>query len=337
MIIALDAYGSDNAPFPEVEGAILALKENVCQKILLVGKEDILKKELSKYLYDSNRIEIVHADDIISMDESASTAAKSKKDSSIVKGIKLHHEKKADAFVSAGNTGAVMAASLFTYGRIKNVLRPALALNFPTSKGSEIILDVGANVDCAPEHLFQFALLGQFYSRFLLDIEKPTVALLNIGEESKKGNELTKKVYQILSENQNINFVGNIEGKDVLRGVADVIVADGFVGNVMLKTVEGVAISLFEMMKEGMRKDWIAKIGALLSYPVFSYIKKKLDHTEYGGVLLVGLNGLSIIGHGRANAKAIKNAVRFAAKMAESGFLQHSIDYFEGRKYELES
>jgi len=332
MIIALDAFGSDNAPFPEIEGAVIAIKENVCQKILLVGKEEILKKELEKYFYDKSRIEIIHAPDIITMEDNPSTAAKAKQQSSMVVGIKLHHEGKADAFVSAGNTGAVMAASLFTYGRIKNVLRPALALNFPTSKSSEIILDVGANVDCTPEQLVQFAQLGSLYSQFFMKISSPRVALLNIGEESKKGNELTKTAHALLIERKDLNFVGNIEGKDLLAGIVDVIVCDGFVGNVMLKTVEGVAVSLFDMIKDGIKKDWIAKLGALLTYPVFSYIKKKLDHTEYGGVLLVGLNGISIIGHGRSNSKAVKNAVKFAARMAESGFLSHSREYFEGNQ-----
>ncbi len=328
MRIALDAFGSDNAPHPEVEGAVLAIKEDLCSKVLLVGKEDVLRKELDRYLYDKKRIEVVHASEIISMEDSASSAVKSKKDSSLNRAILLYKEGLADAVVSAGNTGAVMAASLFAYGRIKHVLRPAIAITFPTMKRHEIILDVGANVDCEPEHLVQFAKLGNIYAQFLFEIEHPLVALLNIGEESKKGNDLTKAAYKLLSEQTDIKFYGNIEGKDLLKGIVDVIVCDGFVGNVMLKSVEGAAISIFEMLKQQFNKDWIAKLGAMLSFPVYRYIKKKMDHNEYGG-LLVGLNGISIIAHGRSNALAIKNAVRFGARIAESGFLKHVQDYYE--------
>ncbi len=332
MRIALDAFGSDNAPFPEVEGAILAIKEDVCEKILLVGREEQLKKELDKYFYDRSRIEIVPASEVITMDDSPAKVVKQKKDSSMVRAVALHRDGLADAMVSAGNTGAAMSASLFSYGRITNVLRPAIAITFPTTKHPEIILDVGANVDCSPENLHQFAVMGSLYSHFLYNIQRPKVALLNIGEESKKGNSVVKKVYPLLDADEAINFIGNIEGKDLLKGVVDVVVCDGFVGNVMLKTVEGVAFSIFDMMREQMQKDWIAKIGGLLSYPVYSYLKKKLDHSEYGGSLLVGLNGLSVISHGRSNAKAIKNAVRFAAKIGASGFIKHSQEYFEEYK-----
>lgn len=331
MRIALDAFGSDNAPFPEVEGAVLAIKEDVCEKIMLVGDEQILKGELEKYYYDSSRIEIVHAPGRITMDESASKAARLKKDSSMVKTVTLHHEGFADAAVSAGNTGAMMAASLFTYGRIPNVLRPAIAVAFPTQKNYEIILDVGANVDCEPEYLVQFAQLGSLYFRFLFGVESPRVSLLNIGEESRKGNELVKTAFQLLSETKDINFVGNIEGKDVMKNITDVIVCDGFVGNVMLKTIEGAVLSIFEILKDQMQKDWVAKIGAMLSYPVYAYLKKKLDHSEYGGALLVGLNGVSVVSHGRSNAKAIKNSVRFAAKMAATGFVQDTQKFYEGK------
>lgn len=329
MKIALDAFGSDNAPLPEVEGSVLAIKENVCEKIFLVGKEEELAKHLEKFIYDKKRIEIVNASDVITMEDDPSTSARTKTDSSLVRSIRLHHEGIADAAVSAGNTGAVMAASLFTYGRVKNVLRPAIALTFPTIKGQEIVLDVGANVDCEPEYLEQFAVLGALYARFLYNIDSPKVSLLNIGEESKKGNELTKASYQLLSNNPNINFIGNIEGKDLLKGVTDVVVCDGFVGNVMLKSVEGAAIAIFDIMKEQMKNDWIAKLGALLSYPVYKYLKKKLDHTEYGGALLAGLNGISVVAHGRSNAYAIKNAVRFGSKISETAFIAHVKEYFE--------
>ena len=331
-VVALDAFGSDNAPFPEVEGAVIAINENLCDKIYLVGKEDILKAELNKFFYDTSKIEIVHASQIISMSDSPSIVAKSKKDSSLLKAIKLHKDGIANAVVSAGNTGAVMAASLFTYGRIKNIIRPAIAIALPTQKDPAIILDVGANVDSSSDMLVQYAKLGSLYSKFFFEINKPKVALLNIGEESSKGNDLAKNTFKKLSTFSDINFVGNIEGKDLLKGETDVVVCDGFVGNVMLKTVEGVALAIFGIMKEQMKKDWIAKLGAMLSYPVYAYLKRKLDHSEYGGALLVGLNGISIITHGRANAKAIKNAVKVAVHISESGFIEHCKKYFEGTK-----
>ena len=329
MRIALDGFGSDNAPFPEVEGAILAIKENLCEKVFLVGKENILKKELEKFFYEKKRIEIVHAPEVITMEDPPSSVAKQKRNSSIVKAVALQKKGLADGLVSAGNTGAVMAASLLGYGRIKNILRPAIAMTLPTKMKPTIILDVGANVDCSSENLVQFAKLGSLYARFFFKNENPRVALLNIGEESAKGNELVKKAFSKLSRYPDINFAGNIEGEGILSGKFEVIVCDGFVGNVMLKTVEGVAFAIFDMMKEQMKKDWVAKIGALLSYPVYSYLKKKMDHTEYGGALLVGLNGISVISHGRANAKAIKNAIRFAVNIAESGFIEHTKKYYE--------
>ncbi len=329
MIVALDAFGSDNAPFPEVEGAVLAIKENACDKILLTGKEDILKKELEKYYYDSTRIEVVHASQVVTMDDKASSSVKSKKDSSLVKAILLHKEGKADTVVSAGNTGAVMAASLLNIGRIKNVMRPAISIHLPTMSGNTIMLDVGANVDCTPDYLVQFARLGSLYSQFFHKIDNPKVALLNIGEESMKGNELAKKTYQLLLVEPGINFVGNIEGKQVMKGEVNVVICDGFVGNVMLKTLEGAAVSIFRMMKEQIKKDWIAKIGAMLSFPVYQYLKKKLDHSEHGGALLTGLNGTVLVAHGSSNAIAIKNAVRFGARIAQSGFLEHAKEFFE--------
>jgi len=326
--IALDAFGSDNAPYPEIEGAVMAVKEECCEQVILVGEESILNRELSRFIYDKNRIRLVNAPDRISMEDSAGIAVRSKPNSSLVKAVNLHHNGEAEAMVSAGNTGAVMAASLLSYGRIQNVQRPAIAVTFPTQKNYVILLDVGANVDCTAEHLMQFAHLGKIYSEFLLHVQNPRISLLNIGEEDTKGNSLVKEAYPKLVEAADLNFIGNIEGKDVLKGNTDVIVCDGFVGNVVLKTIEGAAISIFELLKEQINKDWIAKLGAMLSFPVFTYLKKKLDHTEYGGALLVGLNGASIISHGRANAKAMKNAIRFAARTVQSGFVQHSQAYF---------
>ncbi|HRX76245.1 MAG: phosphate acyltransferase PlsX [Candidatus Cloacimonetes bacterium] len=329
MRVALDAFGSDAAPFPEIEGAVLAIKEDLCSEVILVGNQEVIAAELSKYYYDSSRIKIENASERIEMGDSAASSVRSKRDSSMVRAIALHKEGKADVAISAGNTGAMMSASLLTLGRMKNVLRPAIAVVFPTQQGHEIILDVGANVDCEAQHLLQFAVLGSKYFEYFFKEPRPRISLLNIGEESAKGNSMSKEAHQLMASSPDINFVGNIEGKDVISGVTDVIVCDGFVGNVMLKTVEGVGFSIFSILKEQINKDWVAKIGAILSYPVYSYIKKKLDHTEYGGALLVGLNGISVVSHGRSNAKAIKNAIRFGARIAESGFVKHTQEYFE--------
>lgn len=328
MRIAVDAFGTDNAPFPEVEGAVQAIREDLCEQVILVGSEQVLKQELGKFIYPQDRIVVVDAPDRIGMEDSASSSVRSRPDSSLVRTVELHKNGEADAAVSAGNSGAVMASSLLAYGRIKNVLRPAIAGSFPTQKNYEIILDIGANVDSTAEHLVQFAKLGSLYAEFLLQVKNPRVSLLNIGEESAKGNQMVKEVHQLLSESKDINFIGNIEGKDVLKGITDVIVCDGFVGNVMLKTIEGAAISIFELLKEQLNKDWIAKLGAMLSYPVYTYLKKKLDHTEYGGAILIGLNGLTVISHGRSNAKAMKNAIKFAVRTAQSGFIAHAQEFF---------
>jgi glycerol-3-phosphate acyltransferase PlsX len=330
--IAVDAFGSDNAPLPEIEGAVLAIKENFCDEVILTGDEKILSQHLSKFIYEKSRISIVHASQRITMEDEPSSSYRTKQDSSLVKAIQLHKQGLCEAVVSAGNTGAVMAASLFTYGRIPNVMRPAIAIQFPTQQNHEIILDVGANVDCEAEHLLQFAQLGKLYSQYFFKLENPRVSLLNIGEESAKGNSISKDAHKLLAASPDLNFIGNIEGKDVLSGITDVIVCDGFVGNVMLKTVEGALISMFAILKEQFNKDWVAKLGAMLSYPVYAYLKKKLDHTEYGGALLVGLNGTSVISHGRSNAKAMMNAIRFAARISKSGFVEHSKQYFGSLK-----
>ena len=329
MRIAVDAFGTDNAPFPEIEGAVLAIKEDLCEEVILVGDEGKIKHELEKFFYPQKRISVVNATQRIEMEDSGATAVRSKRDSSLVKTIELHNQGLADAAVSAGNTGAVMSASLLIYGRIKNVLRPAIAVVFPTETGHQILLDMGANVDCTAENLVQFAKLGSMYFKYFFQEEHPRISLLNIGEESAKGNATTKQAYQLLSQEKELNFIGNIEGKDIIKGITDVVVCDGFVGNIVLKTIEGVGFSIFEILKEQINKDWIAKLGALLSYPVYTHIKNKLDHTEYGGALLVGLNGISVVAHGRSNAKAMKNAIRFAALIAKSGFVTNARNYFE--------
>lgn len=329
MRVALDAFGSDKAPFPEIEGAIQAIKEDICDEIILVGDEAVLRRELEKYFFARDRISIEPASERITMQDHAAEAVRAKKDSSMVRTVQLHRSGAADAAVSAGNSGAFMTASLFAYGRIRGVSRPAIAVTLPTMKHPEILLDMGANVDCDAENLLQFAQLGKIYFSYIYNVAEPRIALLNIGEESAKGNLMSRDAWNLLSQAKDLNFVGNIEGKDVLKGDCDVIVCDGFVGNIVLKTLEGAIYSIFELLNEQLNKDWIAKLGAVLSYPVFKYLKHKLDQTEIGGALLVGLNGCSIICHGSSNAKAIKNAINFAVRTAQSGFVHHTREYFE--------
>jgi len=331
MNIALDAFGSDNAPAPEVEGAIRAIHEEFCDKIYLVGKKQQLKKELKKYYFDEDTIEIIPSEQIIKSSEKPLKEVKRKKESSLIKAIELVKDKKASALVSAGSTGAVMAGSLLNLGRIPGILRPALAVQLPTIKDPVVVLDVGANVDCSVKNLVQFAEMGNIYSSYLTKQENPKVALLNIGEEKKKGNEITKATHEELEKNKSINFVGNIEGKDILKGKVNVIICDGFVGNIMLKTVEGVALSLFEILKKQFNEDWVAKIGAILSYPAFKHFKKKVDYTEYGGAFLLGLNAISIIAHGRSNSKAIFNALKFASFSIKSKFLPHMKKFYKSK------
>lgn len=332
ITVGLDAFGSDNAPYPEVEGAIIALKEDICDKILLYGDEAILSKELGKYFFDKSRLEIVHCSERVTMSDSPAKIMRQKKDSSLVRLIQDCHDNKVQVAVSAGNTGAVMSASLIIYGRLKNFLRPAIATLFPTIKGVELLLDVGANAECNVENLVQFAEIGSLYTRYFFKIDQPRIGLINIGEESSKGSELYKSTYQSLSRHPDINFVGNIEGKDLLKGDVDVIISDGFTGNIILKTVEGAASSMFKILKEQFKEDWISKIGALLAYPAFAFLKKKVDHSEYGGALLVGLNGLSVVAHGRSDAKAIKNAIKTSVRMVNSKFIEHAREYYESKK-----
>ncbi|MDP8221495.1 MAG: phosphate acyltransferase PlsX, partial [Candidatus Stygibacter frigidus] len=258
ITVGLDAFGSDNAPFPEVEGAIIALREGICDKILLYGDQSILSKELEKYFFDKTRLEIIHCSERVIMSDSPTKIMRQKKDSSLVRLIKDCDDKKVQVAVSAGNTGAVMSASLFIYGRLKNFLRPAIATLFPTIKGVELLLDVGANAECSVENLVQFAEIGSLYTRYFFKIDQPRIGLINIGEESSKGNELYKSTYKVLSNHPDLNFAGNIEGKDILSGDVDVIISDGFTGNIILKTVEGAAKSMFKILKEQFNKDWIS-------------------------------------------------------------------------------
>ncbi|MBV9264851.1 MAG: phosphate acyltransferase PlsX [Acidobacteriaceae bacterium] len=318
VTIALDAMGGDDFPKPEVEGALQAAKA-FGVKVILVGRQEVIQQELEKHPgWSSLAIEIRHASEQVTMEDSAGKAVRAKKDSSIRVACRMVREHEADAVVSAGNTGAVMATSKLVQGMLQGVDRPALASAFPTSKrGYVVMLDVGANVDCTPRMLAQFAVMGSAYSRVIFHCKNPRVGLLSIGEEEHKGNSLTHEARPLLKGLRHVNFIGNVEGRDVYTGKADVIVCDGFVGNVALKVSEGLVDVISHVLKESLTATMKRKFGAYLARDAFSDFKKRVDYSEYGGVPLLGLNGLCMICHGRSNAKAIRNAIRVAKDFAE--------------------
>ncbi len=315
--IAVDAMGGDAAPHSEVLGVIQAVQEYPVG-VILVGDEGRLKEELKRYKAADLPIEIVHASEVISMGEAVSTAVRKKKDSSIRVAAKLVRDGKADGVVSAGNTGACMAVTKLVIGALSTVDRPALAAVMPTAKNRPVVLiDVGANVDCKPSHLAQFAIMGEIFSRSVMGNSRPKVGLLSIGEEESKGNELTKEVFQILKAAP-LNFVGNVEGRDVFRGDVDVVVCDGFIGNVALKLSEGLTEMFSTLLKKDLSTHLSSQIGALLSRKAFKNFKTRVDYSEYGGAPLLGVRGIVIICHGRSPAKAIKNAIRVAHECCAS-------------------
>ncbi|GAB6098483.1 phosphate acyltransferase PlsX [Halanaerocella petrolearia] len=316
MKIAVDAMGGDDAPFEIVKGAVQA-SSDIKGKIILLGDQEVIKEELNKYNHQSDKLEIYHTSQVINMDDSPSRALRRKKDSSVVVGAQLVEQDKVDAFVSAGNTGAVMTASTLKIGRIEGVKRPAIATVFPGFRGETLVLDVGANADSKPEHLVQQAQMGHIYATEVLHKSNPKLGLLSIGEEKKKGNQLTKAVYPELEDIDNINFIGNVEGRDIFTGEYDIIVTDGFVGNVVLKTAEGLSSVILKSIKEEIESDLRSKIGGFLLEPALNRIKKKMDPTEYGGARLLGVDGITIIGHGSSNAKAIVNAIKTAEESIE--------------------
>ncbi len=313
--IALDAMGGDHAPKAEVAGAVLAARQ-FGLRILLVGQQQAIKEELAQHSAGGFELEIVHAPEVITMRDSPLQAYKRKRSSSVHVAAKLVRDGQADALVSAGNTGAVMAVSHLTLGTLSAVDRPALAAPFPTTKGKvSVMIDVGANVDSKPVHLEQFAVMGETYYRVIFGTRRPRVALLSIGEEEMKGNELTREAHNRLKK-MPLNFVGNVEGRDVFAGDVDVIVCDGFIGNVALKISEGLVEYFTQTLRTALNKDLRTKMGALLSRPAFKGFKENLDYSEYGGAPLLGVRGVTVIGHGRSNANAIKNAVRVAGELA---------------------
>ncbi|MDE3110561.1 MAG: phosphate acyltransferase PlsX [Acidobacteriota bacterium] len=315
--IALDAMGGDHAPRAEVEGAILAAREYGVA-VQLVGIESTVRQELARHRHEHLPIEVIPAREVVAMTDSPSQAFRRKKDSSLHVAARLVRDGKADALVSAGNTGAVMTVSRFVIGTLPSVDRPALAWAFPNMKEKvSVMLDVGANVDSKPEHLEQFAVMGDIYYRAIWGVKRPRVALLSIGEEEVKGNELTRETAARLKQTQ-LNFVGNIEGRDLFRGSVDVIVCDGFIGNIALKLSEGLAEHISGMLKKAIQSSLASQIGYALSKRAFDALRRRTDYSEYGGAPLLGIRGITIIGHGRSNAHAVKNAVRVATELCRS-------------------
>jgi len=311
-IIALDAMGGDNAPAAIIAGAIAALA-NPKISLMLVGQEDAINSELSKYDYDKSRISIVNAASVIENDDNPVSAIKRKKDSSMVVGLNLLKSKQAQAFVSAGNTGALLAGATLIVGRIKGIERPAIATVLPTTNNPFLLIDSGANVDCKPSYLVQFAMMGSVYMEAVLGVNKPKVGLINIGTEEEKGNALVKETYPLLG-NTGLNFVGNVEAKELPFGAVDVAVCDAFVGNVVLKLSEGLSKALLGMVKDAMMSTLRAKIGAMLSMSALRGLKKKFDVSEVGGAPFLGLNALVVKAHGSSDARAITGAINQCAK-----------------------
>ena len=316
MRIAVDVMGGDNAPGAIIDGAVLALKEYGAE-LYLVGLRDEILKYLGEEYKNHPKVNIVEASEIINADEAPVNAIKQKKDSSMVVGLKLVKDGQCDAFVSAGSTGAFLAGSLLKVGRIKGIDRPALSPLLPTLRGNCMIIDAGANVDSKPKNLQQYAVMGSIYMEKVMGIKNPRVGLLNIGAEASKGNELTKQSYDLI-RNTGVNFIGNAEARDIISGVCDVCVCDGFAGNVLLKTTEGVAMTLFKLLKDEFMKSLKTKLGAMLLMDSLKNIKKSFDYTEVGGAPFLGINGIMIKAHGSSDAKAIKNAIRQAKMLYDN-------------------
>jgi glycerol-3-phosphate acyltransferase PlsX len=324
MKVAIDAMGGDFAPREIVLGAIEALKSISCE-IILVGDQELIEQELRREGMSScSSITIRHASELITMADHPGAAVRKKKDASVVVATKLVKDGVCDVVISAGSTGAAVAAALFGLGRIQGIERPTIATPIPTLTGMTVLLDSGANVDSKPKHLVQSAIMGSIYTQYVLNIQDPRVGLLNIGEEDTKGNELTLATYPLLSKLQTIRFVGNVEGRDIPRGSVDVVVCDGFVGNVVLKAGEGFALSIIEILKEAIKNSGLlTKVAALMILPALKTLKRKMDYAEYGGAPLLGVNGGFIICHGSSKAKAIKNAIRVAHEFAEKKVVEH--------------
>ncbi len=307
--VAVDAMGGDNAPVEIVKGAIEAIQESKDLKVFLVGREEVIKEELKKYTYNLEQVEIVHAQEVIETAEPPVMAIRRKKDSSIVKAMYMVKDGTCDAFVSAGSTGAILVGGQVIVGRIKGVERPPLAPLIPTEKGVSLLVDCGANVDARPSHLVQFAKMGSVYMEHIMGVKNPKVGIVNIGAEEEKGNALVKETFPLLKNCPEINFIGSVEARDIPAGVADVVVCEAFVGNVVLKMYEGVAGSLIKKVKEGMVSTFRSKIGALLVKPALKKTLKSFSTDQYGGAPMLGLTGLVVKAHGSSKAVEIKNSI----------------------------
>ncbi|MBI4974823.1 MAG: phosphate acyltransferase PlsX [Candidatus Omnitrophica bacterium] len=327
MKIVLDAMGGDNAPTVEIDGAIQAIAE-FGHEIVLVGDECRLKEELKKFNYDSTKLSIKHASEVIEMHEPAAISVRRKRDSSIVVGLDLLKKGTADAFVSAGNTGAVVCAATLFLRLLPGIERPGIAIIMPSVTGTSLIIDVGANINPKPIHLLQYGIMADAYSRYILKTPDPSVGLLSVGEEETKGTEFIKEAHTLLSESK-LNFIGNVEGRDIYAGKADIILCDGFVGNVILKISESVADTIMQLVRQEIKSSIIATVGAALSSSAFSVLKKKMDYSEYGGAPLLGVDGRCIISHGSSTAKAIKNAIRVEADFVSQDVNKHIVEELE--------
>jgi glycerol-3-phosphate acyltransferase PlsX len=320
--IVLDAMGSDRAPHPEIDGALAAARD-LGVGVILVGQPERVVPELRRcgWRRDGDRgIEFVEAAEVIGMNDPVATSVRRKKKSSLRVGARLVADGLADGFVSAGNTGAAMATAKMVLGMLPGVDRPALAALVPTKSGRPtLILDVGANSDCKPEHMAQFAIMGDAYARTVLGTTRPSVGLMSIGEEEAKGNELTKEAFPLLRDLSSLNFVGNVEGRDVFAGTVDVVVTDGFTGNVILKLSEGLQDAMLSLIRRELSASAITKAGAVLARPAFQRLKKRLDYSEYGGAPLLGVRRIVVVGHGSSNARAIRNLIRIAKEFSEHG------------------
>ncbi|MFH1459306.1 MAG: phosphate acyltransferase PlsX [Candidatus Omnitrophota bacterium] len=331
MKIAVDAMGGDNAPDVVIKGAIEAAKE-IDAEIILVGEKNILESKLSSYNNIPSNISLAQAAEVIEMKEPPAISVRRKKDSSINVAVNMVKDKKADAVVSAGNTGAVVCAASLFLKILPGIDRPGISVLLPTLKDVVQVIDMGANIDAKPEHLLQYGIMGSIYSNFVLNKDNPTVGLLNIGEEETKGPEFVKETFKLLEQNKNINFIGNVEGRDIYMGNCDVIVCDGFLGNVVLKVSEGLADAIKEMLKRNLSSNFMVRLGAFLSAPAFKTLKKEIDYSEYGGAPLLGVDGVCIIAHGGSSANAIKNAIRVAQESLLQKVNQHIVEIISGNK-----
>lgn len=324
--VAVDAMGGDFAPGNEIDGAILALNEKGSEiEIILTGKESLLKDELSKRNYTGSGIKIVNADEVVTMEDSPTESYKNKPNSSLVISLDVQKKGEADATISAGNTGAMMAASVLKLGRIKGVGRPSIGALFPHDNGSTMLFDVGASVDCKAQHLLEYGVMGSVYMNQVLGINNPSVGLLNVGEEKSKGNELTFEAYDLL-EKSRLNFIGNVEGRDILAGTVDVIVCDGFVGNIILKFAESVPSTLKQKFMKYASENVFKKVWVGMMYRTLKKLLSDFDYQNVGGVPLLGVNGVSIIGHGKSTPLAIKNMIFTAVNVIKSGVNQKIAD-----------